>query len=799
MSANRKSFALSGASLSVLASLIMAAPAGAQPVQLGPVTVQDNADKNALNKAPPVAAMPSSSLQDTPQAVSVVSGETMRQQATSTLGEALRNVPGITIAIGEGGQLAGDQFRIRGFDAKDDIYLDGLRDFAAYTRDSFNYEEVQVLKGPSGLMFGRGTTGGAINIVSKTPFLEDRNIVNLEGGNGSHFRAMADSNYKLSETSAVRLNLMFTDTGVVDRDLVHSQRWGVAASVALGLGTDTTFTASYIHQGANGRPDYGIPVAVPPTSVYALPASENGVPRSNFLSFHTDKDRNDADLVTAKITHRANDWLTLQNDLRAAAYSRYFQYTTIDRCDTTAATNNCAGTLFGSNPTSTLAGIGGGGPYNQNSWGVQDVFTATANFHLGGLRNTLIVGGDASYQNADRTIYAYTLPPTSQYFYALGSHTRARTDIGVSLFNPTHLPPPGYNVVFPTAANSTGANAGATNATATTVTNSSGRSTDLAFFATDRLWLDEAWSIIAGVRVDRYNANFTAVTVGTAATGPQTTTAKSPSTLVNPRASLVWEPDGNTTVYFSYGKAAIPIGTSVVGSTTPITTANQALEPEESETLELGAKYSLFDGALGLTGSLFKILKANATITDPVSGLVQLQSGQKQRVQGAEFSATGKLIDDLSVTASYTYLEPVITFDLSCSTTAPIACNPNPFTIGKQIFFVPKNAASIWVDYNAKSWLEGLTLAGGLVYQSKLFNAITTSGTAPNPTGITRIATIPETIQLDAMAAYDFGGAYRVQFNINNLTDRLNYSQSFGNRGTPSPGRTFIVSVGAAL
>jgi catecholate siderophore receptor len=794
MPANRKSFALSGASLSVLAALVMATPASAQPVQLGPVTVQDNADKNALNHAPPVTTMPSSSLQDTPQAVTVISGETMKQQATSTLGDALRNVPGITIAIGEGGTLAGDQFKIRGFDAKDDVYLDGLRDFAAYTRDSFNYEEVQVLKGPSGLMFGRGTTGGAINIVSKTPYLGDRTVGHIEGGNGAHFRATADSNYQLSETSAVRLNLMVTDTGVVDRDLVHSSRWGVAASVGLGLGTDTTFIASYIHQHATGRPDYGVPVAVPPTSVYALPATENGLPRNKFVQFYTDKDRNDADLVTAKITHVANEWLTLQNDVRAAAYSRYFQYTTIDRCDTTPATDNCAGTFFGANPQSTLAGAGGGGPYNQNSWGLQDVFSATANFHLGTLRNTFIVGADASYQNADRTVYAYTLPPTSQYTYQLGDHSRNRQNIAFSLFNPTNQPPPGYTVVLPTAANSTGANLGATNAAATTVVTSSGRATDLAFFATDRLWIDDAWSIIAGVRVDRYNATFSSVTVaGTPST------AKSPSTLINPRASLVWEPDKSTTFYFSYGKSAIPIGTSVVGAPTPISTANQTLDPEESETLELGAKYSLFDGALGLTGSIFKILKSNATITDPVSGNVQLQSGQKQRVQGLELSATGKIADDLSVTAAYTYLEPVITFDLSCGTATPIVCNPNPYTIGKQIFFVPKNAASIWVDYSAKSLLEGLTLGGGLVYQSKLFNAITTTGTAPNPTGIGRIATIPETIELDAVASYDFGGAYRIQFNVNNITDRLNYSQSFGNRGTPSPGRTFIVSLEAAL
>ncbi len=789
ISASRKTRALSGASLGVLSALLLTMPATAQPVQLGPVTVQDQTDKNALNHAPPVSTMPSSSLQDTPQAVTVISGETMKQQATSTLSEALRNVPGITIAIGEGGTLAGDQFKIRGFDAKDDVYLDGLRDFAAYTRDSFNYEEIQVLKGPSGLMFGRGTTGGAINVVSKTPFLGDRTIGHIEGGNGSHFRATADTNYQLSDTAAVRLNLMFTDTGVVDRDLVHSSRWGVASSVALGLGTDTSFTASYIHQHATGRPDYGIPVAVPPTGVYALPATENGVPRNNFVQFWTDKDRNDADLVTARITHVANEWLTLQNDARAAVYSRYFQYTTVDRCDTTTATNNCAGTLFGPNPTATLGGIGGGGPYNQNSWGVQDVFSATANFHVGGLRNTLIAGFDAGYQNADRTVYAYTLPTTAQYTYQLGDHSRSRVNIGMPLFNPTNLPPPGYTVVLPTPANVAN-----TNATATTVVTSSGRATDLAFFATDRLWLDDAWSIIAGVRVDRYNATFNSVTVaGTP------TSAKSPSTLVNPRASLVWEPDQHTTFYFSYGKSAIPIGTSVVGAPTPISTANQALDPEESETLELGAKYSLFDGALGLTGSVFKILKSNAVLTDPVSGNVQLQSGQKQRVQGLELSATGKITDDLAITAAYTYLEPVITFDQSCGTTAPIVCNPNPYTIGRQIFFVPKNAASVWLDYSAKALLEGLTFGGGIVYQSKLFNAITTTGTAPNPTGISRIATIPETIELDAVASYDFGGAYRVQFNVNNITDRLNYSQSFGNRGTPSPGRTFIVSLEAAL
>ncbi|HKQ45014.1 MAG TPA: TonB-dependent receptor, partial [Rhizomicrobium sp.] len=560
----------------------------------------------------------------------------------------------------------------------------------------------------------------------------------------------------------------------------------------------------------NSRQDYGLPVAQPPGSIIALPISEFGVPRSSFLGFHQDQDKNDADIVTAKISHVATDWLTINNDARVGVYSRYFRYTATDRCDQTAATNFCASVLFGyadptaaagsANPRNTLAGIGGGGPYNQNSWGVQDVFSATANFDIGGLRNTLIAGFDGSYQNADRLIYAYQLPTTAQYTYPLNGGARSRANIGRNVFTPDPNVPPGYAVVLPTQANVAN-----TNATATTVLTSTGRATDFALFATDRLWLNDTWSIIAGVRVDRYVANFQSVTVGSAAAGttpavaPVTTNAKSPSTLVNPRTSLVWEPDKNTTFYFSYGKSSVPIGTSVVGAPTPITTANQALDPEESETLELGAKYSLFDGALGLSGSLFKVLKSNATQVDPATGFTILQSGQKQRVQGLELQATGKIFDDLAVTAAYTYLEPVITFDLSCGTATPIVCNPNSYTIGRQIFFVPKNAASVWLDYSAGALVEGLTLGGGLVYRSKLYNAYVTTGTAPNPTGYSRIAAIPETIALDAVASYDFGGAYRVQFNVNNITDRLNYSQSFGNRGTPSPGRTVIVSLEAAL
>ena len=805
---SRKNLSLTGASLGVLAAVLLAAPASAQPVQLGPVSVSDQADKNGLSHSPPLSSIPSASLQDMPQAVNVIDQQTMKQQATTTLGDALRNVPGITIAIGEGGTLAGDQFKIRGFDAKDDIYLDGLRDFGAYARDSFDYEEVQVLKGPSGLMFGRGTTGGAINTISKTPFLKDRYSAAVEGGNGDHFRATTDLNYAFSDTGAVRLNLMYTDTGVVDRDFAHSTRWGIAPMIALGLGTDTQWSLAYMHQHTDAHPDYGLPVAQRPGQLIAEPVSEYGVPRNTNLQFNTDIDRNDADIVTMKISHQATPWLTLSNDTRAAWYTRYFQYTTVDTCEfsippnTGTSTNYCSAVLFGqatptsavgtADPRTALAQIGGSGPYKQNSWGVQDVATAKADFNIAGMRNIAIAGFDVSYQLADRTIYAYRLPTLAQYNYPLGDHTVNRRNIGISLFNPTHIPPPGYSVIYPTAANIAGSND-----TATSVVTSSGNATDLAFFATDRFYFTPEISVIGGVRVDRYSPTYTAVTVGTVATGPQGTVAKSPQTLVNPRAALVWEPSEDQTYYFSYGKSSVPQGTSIVGSPTPITTANQSLDPELSETLEVGAKKSFFNGALGLGGAVFKVLKSNALITDPVSGTTTAQSGERDRVQGLEFSATGQITDKWNVLAAYTFLDSKVTSDNFCNTTT-LVCAPNPYTIGTQVIFVPKNAASFWTSYKLDELVPGLGIGGGLVYQSKLYVRNTTAGTAPVATGLSRIAVIPRTLEFDTVATYDFD-RYHLQFNVNNLTDELNYTQSFGNRGTPSAGRTFIFSVGVDL
>ena len=781
----------------------LCAPAFAQE-QIAQETVRVNANRARETN---LSVLPTA-VQDTPQAIQVIPQEVMQQQATGSLEQALRNVPGITIAIGEGGTLAGDQFKIRGFDAKDDVYLDGLRDFGVYARDSFNDEEVQVLKGPSGALFGRGTTGGAVNIISKAPKLEDRMAGTVAAGS-EYLRGAADLNLVLDDTTAVRLNLMGNWTGVVDRDEVYSHRWGLAGAIGFGLGRPTTVTLSYLHQQNDARPDYGLPVAVDPVTRIAEPVSEKGIPRSNFLGYDSDRDSSTADIVTARFSHRAFDWLTLTNDARVGVYSRYFQYTTVDRCDETAATNFCALAVT-SNPAGAYGGIGGSGPYAQNAWGLQDIATARADFDVSGFRNQFVAGIDASYQNNKRTFYAYTLPPKADFTYILGNNSVSRSNIGISLLAPVHAPPAGYTVFLPVV---NGALPVLSSATPTTNLFASGEATDYALFVTERFWLTPEWSVIGNLRWDRYIASYQSQTIGSPTAPSVITPLKSSNKFFSPRGSLVYEPNDTETFYFSYGEALTPQGTSIVGAGTGIAATTADLKPEKAENFELGAKYGL--GDVALTASLFWINKQNSTKVDTTSGDVLSQSGEKQRARGLELGVSGKLTADWTLMASYTYLDTSIRQSFVNCIATPAAGTlptgvicpagmtsglpvPNPLAIGKQITFTPKNAATLWTSYELPFGFEA---GGGAVYQSALYNAYTpASASTAAPTTLVpyRIVRIPETVELDLFAAYE-REHWRLAVNVMNLTDRLNYSQSFGNRGTPAPGRTVLFSVTSAF
>jgi catecholate siderophore receptor len=262
-------------------------------------------------------------IEDQPQSVHVIDSELLQQQAVTTLDQAVRNIPGITANTGEGGgATAGDSFRIRGFDAANDISTDGLRDFGVYTRDSFNVESVQVFLGPSGATFGRGSFGGAVNTTSKFARADDFTVVHGALGSADLARATLDLNRQLGDNTAVRLNLMAHQAGLADIDVVESNRWGAAAGVSFGLGTQTTADLLYFHQTDNRIPYYGVPVSTP-TGQLGRPLP---VDRSNFYGTEHDHDDTQADVVTFKLGHRATDRAGLQHGLRRCGARRSAGY-----------------------------------------------------------------------------------------------------------------------------------------------------------------------------------------------------------------------------------------------------------------------------------------------------------------------------------------------------------------------------------------------------------------------------------------------------------------------------------------
>ncbi len=302
-------------------------------------------------------------------------------------------------------------------------------------------------------------------------------------------------------------------------------------------------------------------VISPPNAIYAAPASQFGVPRSNYMGLAADYDKNTADLVTAKISHVATPWLTIENDLRYATYTRNFRYSSVDSCDNTIATGYCNLRAFGiASPgaaagsfdrTLTFQNVGGGGPYLANSWGVQDILSANADFHVGGFHNVVIAGIDAGYPTRrphDRGLQPAAGAEHPRSIRWATTPQTAATSAGPCSTRRTSRSP-AMRRSWPTPTN-LGSD------TATSVIYPRAKPPIRRLSLTDRFWFNDQWSLIAGVRVDQYRASYSSTTVGTPASPYPVTKLKSPSFLLDPRASLVFEPDQTQTYYISWAKAA---------------------------------------------------------------------------------------------------------------------------------------------------------------------------------------------------------------------------------------------------
>ncbi len=336
-------------------------------------------------------------LRDTPQSISVVPREILQQQGVTTLRDTLRNVAGISLAAGEGG-AQGDNLTIRGFTARNDLFIDGMRDFGSYYRDPFNLEEVEVLQGPSSVTFGRGSTGGVVNQETKTPGLNRFISGDAVFGTDLTRRVTLDINTpvpQLGSGAAFRLNLMGDINDVAERDVAENRRFGIAPSLSLGLGTPTRWTFTYLHQTADDNPDYGIPW------YFNGPAP---VDRQNYYGFRDGNYlRTYDDIGTARVEHDFNKHLTLRNQTRYANYVRDVLITEAQL----PSTVTLATPLDAISVTRHEIGV------NSTETFLDTQFDLVADFETGPIRHKLLTGVEAGRETSDPTRPTYSNVPVT--------------------------------------------------------------------------------------------------------------------------------------------------------------------------------------------------------------------------------------------------------------------------------------------------------------------------------------------------------------------------------------------------
>lgn len=591
-------------SLALGLGMALAAPALADTPAPKSVVSQVIVTGHASTKASEQSAIDklTQPLIDTPQSVSIISRIELDDRGITTLSDALRTTPGISLGAGET-SFQGNNVILRGFTTRNDTYLDGMRDYGYYYRDPFDEASIEVLKGPSSVLFGRGSTGGVIEQTTKEPLVGQQFVdVQAQAGTDQTHRFTADANTPLGGgLGAFRLNAMVHESDVAGRDGARNSRWGFAPSVRVNLSPNTQLQLDWLHQYENDRPDYGIPW------FNGAPAK---VARNNFYGFASDYLRTNVNVVTAKLSHEFSDSLILSTKVRYSDDSREFRTSEAVVPAGVAATTPLSSITLNRNE---FAGF-------SRELFMQDQTELAAKFSTGMLKHNLVAGVELGFESPRPTYIFFTGVPTtnlasppSQTFSDTLAYVRlnARTD-----------------------ANTAG------------------------LYALDTIDIGDHWQLMGGVRWDRFDAHYSS-------TGFAASNAVAAHTDIHHldqgpsyRAALVYKAMPTLNFYATYGTSFDPSASgieSLVSSGRSVAQANLNLAPEKSRTYEAGAKWSATP-QLVLTTAVFEIEKTNVRVPDPtIPGFNTL--GGDQQVRGFETELSGNLTAAWKVHLGYAYMD----------------------------------------------------------------------------------------------------------------------------------------------
>jgi len=639
------------------------APAAPAAVELAPVPV--TAPEARAGSAAGVTSVGGKlpvEVRDVPQVVNIVTEEVIEAQGAASLKEALRYVPGITLAAGEGGNI-GDNINLRGFSARTDVYLDGFRDRGQYTRDTFYLDRVEVLKGPASMLFGRGSTGGVINQVSKQPSLTPSAEVSATVGTDDYYRATADLNQPLGAQSAVRIAAM-GQTQHSTRDFIQTEGHGVAPSLRFGIGSPTEISLSALLQRTEELPDYGFPlIQVSDSDPLKKPAK---APHDRFYGYRDDYFDQEVEVFTVAVKHKLSEVLSLRNRTQYTHYSTEASPTPLG---TLSLTSGSSAVPTQSTPLDQIQAQRQDRDRTIRDTSLYNQTDLVASFATGPIRHTLIGGAELGTDTYRFTRYLWD-----------------PTNVPINLGNPVN-----------------GERSGIRYRSQTQATDAD----SVAFYINEQADLGQHWKLVLGLRHDKFHAessivNFDKAAAATAPAQP----APHTDTMLSTRAGLLFQPTTAQSYYVSYGTSFNPSAETVTQSVNSAT-----LDAEKNRSYEAGAKWDLMDGDLLLGAALFRVEKTDARTAESSSTPASLDGDI--RVQGLELSAAGRPMPAWEVFGGYTYLDGEVLKAKETQTVVVNGANVVVRSEGKEYQNTPHHALTLWNTY---AFLQHWELGAGALY-----------------------------------------------------------------------------------
>jgi catecholate siderophore receptor len=648
-------------------SLAQGQPAPEATQSLPQVVVREKAEapdgRDSLRTTTTTIGRGTQALRDIPQSITVVTEKLMDDRNLDTVKDVLRNTAGISFLAAEGGE---EDIRLRGFSlaGTGDIFLDGMRDPAFYDRDTFNHDRVEVLRGSASMLFGRGSTGGAVNQVSKSPRLLNQHEVNTTLGNHAYRRLTGDFNFHTGEDAALRLNVMRT---LADNNGAGSSidKQGAALAYRWGIGRRDEFQASLYWLNNNNGINYGLPWIRPAGATTASNTVLPGLSPDAYFGMASDYNRGDAKFAAFSHLHRFDGDVELRTQVRKGVFKRDLRASTIRFANPTSLENFGPQTVFNRGTQVKV--------HDVDTLHVQS--DLSAKFAALGLRHELQAGVDAARE--EKMVFA----------------ARSAAQGGVTIPKPqttAGTPFDGASIdesrrVLRLANEFTARGWGA--------------------YAQDLVQVAPDWKLLGGLRYDRLSGAYTQYTIPNAAPGPTTVLPyRQEVSELSKRLGVLYQPSPLASFHFSWGTSFNTSGDAY--SYNPLS-ANTP--PEQSENIELGAKLDSSDRRFSTRLAVFRSTKKNERNTDPDTAATRLLLSGKRHTAGFEVDVVGRLTPKWEVYGSYMWM-PVARVDAAAPTT--LVGNRE----GDRPGLSPRHSGTVWTTYQLDpKWRIG----AGLNFRSR--------------------------------------------------------------------------------